>query len=93
MPTERVFEPPAAPDGAASSIGAAVGAVIANYGTPELTRAAVWSLRSHYPHLRIVVVENGSPDDSAARLRPLTGEAAPLDLLEPSRNLHHGPGL
>lgn len=70
-----------------------IGAVIVNYGTPDLTHAAVWSLRSHYPGLRIAVVENASPDDSAARLRPLTREAAPLDLLEPGRNLHHGPGL
>ncbi len=70
-----------------------VTAAVVNYGTPDLTRAAVWSLRSLYPALPILVVENGSPDDSAARLRALAAEAGGVTLLEPGRNLHHGPGL
>ncbi len=68
-------------------------ALIVNYGTPDLTRAAVWSLRSLYPELPIVVVDNGSPDDSRARLAVLAGEAGGVTLHTPAENLHHGPGL
>lgn len=70
-----------------------VTAAVVNYGTPDLTRAAVWSLRSLYPPLPIVVVENHSPDDSALRLRALADEAGGVTLLEQAKNLHHGPGL
>lgn len=68
-------------------------ALIVNYGTPDLTRAAVWSLRSLYPQLPIVVVDNGSPDDSRERLAALAGEAGGVTLFTPASNLHHGPGL
>ncbi|MEM1041197.1 MAG: glycosyltransferase [Bacteroidota bacterium] len=88
--TDSATPPASAPDPAGLN---RVGAVVVNYGTPDLTRAAVWSLRSHYPALRIAVVENASPDDSAEQLRRLAAEAPPVDLLEPGENLHHGPGL
>jgi hypothetical protein len=68
-------------------------AAIVNYGTPDLTRAAVWSLRSFYPDLPIVVVDNASPDDSKTRLAALAKEAGGVTLLTPATNLHHGPGL
>lgn len=68
-------------------------ALIVNYGTPDLTRAAVWSLRSLYPRLPITVVDNGSPDDSRERLSALAGEVGGVMLLTPAENLHHGPGL
>ena len=68
-------------------------ALIVNYGTPDLTRAAVWSLRSLYPRLPITVVDNGSPDDSRDRLSALAGEAGGVTLFTPAENLHHGPGL
>jgi glycosyltransferase involved in cell wall biosynthesis len=70
-----------------------VAAAVVNYGTPDLTRAAVWSLRSLYPALPVLVVENGSPDDSKARLAALAAEAGGVTLLTPGENLHHGPGL
>lgn len=70
-----------------------VTALVVNFGTPDLTRAAVWSLRSLYPDLPILIVENGSPDDSAVRLEKLAAEAGGITILVPGRNLHHGPGL
>ncbi len=70
-----------------------VTAAVVNYGTPDLTRAAVWSLRGLYPNLGVLVVENGSPDDSKARLGALAKEAGGVTLLTPGENLHHGPGM
>ncbi|TCQ02856.1 glycosyltransferase family 2 protein [Sphingomonas sp. PP-CC-3A-396] len=46
-------------------------AVIVNFRTPELVVSCIGSIREHdiLPDARIVVVENGSGDDSAARLK------------------------
>lgn len=75
------------------AIGTRVAAAIVNHATPDLTRMALWSLRSLYPDLPLVVVESGSPDDSAQRLRALAPEVQPLTLIERPENIHHGPGL
>lgn len=72
---------------------ALVHVAIVNYGTPELTRMAVWSLHSLYPNLPITVVDNDSPDDSLGRLRALQQEVSSLRILSCDENLHHGPGL
>ncbi len=77
----------------APSIAASITAIIVNYGTPELTRAAAWSLRGHYPDLPILIVENGSPDDSRVLLETLAGEIEPCRVIALDRNRHHGPGM
>ncbi len=76
-----------------NSTSGRVAAAIVNHGTPDLTRMAVWSLRGHYPDLPITVVESGSADDSAERLRALADEVRPFTLVECAHNVHHGPGL
>ncbi len=70
-----------------------VTATIVNYGTPHLTRQAVWSLRSLYPDLPILVVDSGSPDDSVAQLRTLSEDVQPFTLDAVEANIHHGPGM
>ena len=60
-----------------------VSAVIANYGTPEYTlRAASALVADGLPPERIVVVENGSTDDSLERLRQGLGAGVHLLPLE-----------
>jgi hypothetical protein len=68
-------------------------AVIVNYGTPDLTRAAAWSLRSLYRDLPIVIVDNPSSHDSRSELAALGKEVGGVTLMTPAENLHHGPGL
>lgn len=70
-----------------------VTAAIVNYGTPQLTTQAVWSLRSLYPALPILVLDNASTDQSSRVLADLPTAVQPFRLIESSRNLHHGPGL
>ncbi len=70
-----------------------VSAAIVNFGTPELTRRAVWSLRSLYPDLEIRVLDNASPDDSVAQLEQLGPAVPPFGLVESAVNLHHGGGM
>ena len=75
------------------SIHTRVNAVIVNYGTPDLTRIAAWSLFSLYPKLKIWILENGSVDDSLHHLQLLTSDIPTVDILESRKNIHHGPGL
>lgn len=70
-----------------------VSSVIVNYGTPHLTRMAVWSLISLYPGLRIVVVDNASQDDSVQLLSSEFKRAPQVAVHTHAKNLHHGPAL
>jgi GT2 family glycosyltransferase/glycosyltransferase involved in cell wall biosynthesis len=71
--------------------GEQVGAVILNYGTPDQTWLTVRSLQASFtPPASIVVVDNGSRDDSPAALRRMLDgapAAAPVTLIETGRNL------
>lgn len=68
-------------------------AVIVNYGTPDLTRRAVWSLLSLYRDLEILVVDNRSPDDSVARLSDEFERRTTVRISANESNIHHGPAM
>jgi N-acetylglucosaminyl-diphospho-decaprenol L-rhamnosyltransferase len=75
-------------------------AVIVNYRTPDLTlRALVATLEAlrHRPGARVVIVENDSGDDSAARLREAVRELDPdgkrVELVVSPENLGFGGGV
>jgi GT2 family glycosyltransferase len=71
-----------------------VTAVLINFQTPDLTRRAVSSLRRWYPDLPLLLIDNGSADESPSLLRTLAEEApATTDLLCNPHNLHHGPAM
>ncbi len=71
-----------------------VTAVIINYQTPDLTGRAVASLRRWYPELPLLLVDNGSADDSPSILRALVVSSAGLTtLICNARNVHHGPAM
>ncbi len=69
-----------------------VEALFVSYGTSGMTRAAVHLLRRMEPGVPITVIDNASPDDTAARLR---AEALPLAPFRLSHgvNWHHGPAM
>lgn len=68
--------------------------VSVNYRTPDLIARAVQSFREHYPHLPLLLVDNGSGDDSVDRLMALQA-AHPdhTDLVLNTENRHHGPAM
>ena len=71
-----------------------VTAVVINFQTPDLTRRAVASLRRWYPELPLLLIDNGSADESPSVLRALAGASPALTtLLCNPRNLHHGPAM
>lgn len=74
---------------------AGVGVVTVNFNTSALVRGLLFSLFRVLPAgavRRVVVVDNGSRDDSLHFLRPLA-EAGLVELLENRRRPYHGPGL
>ncbi len=68
-------------------------ALIVNYQTPHLTRMAVWSLRSLYPELSIVLIDNNSSPDIYTSLQQTADEAGGVNLILNDRNVHHGPAM
>jgi GT2 family glycosyltransferase len=66
-----------------------IGVVIVSFNTCELLRGCLQSLRGCALPLRVVVVENGSRDDSAAMTRACFPEA---ELVELDRNLGFAAG-
>jgi glycosyltransferase involved in cell wall biosynthesis len=71
-----------------------VTAVVINFQTPDLTQRAVSSLRRWYADLPLLLIDNGSQDNSEAVLRALVADAPSRStLLRNSRNLYHGPAM
>jgi glycosyltransferase involved in cell wall biosynthesis len=71
-----------------------VTAVSVNYRTPDLITRAVRSLREHYPHLPLLLIDNGSGDESVDRLMELQAAHPDVtDLVLNTGNRHHGPAM
>ena len=69
-------------------------AVIVNFRTPTLTRRALRTLRSFYPDLHLLIIDNGSRDGSLEDLSQLTRlHPETTTLLANKRNIHHGPAM
>jgi GT2 family glycosyltransferase len=71
-------------------MGQSITAIVLNYSTPDATARAVRSLQSSsLVPTRIIVLDNGSPDDSAGALRrTLSG----IDVIESPTNLGFAAG-
>lgn len=65
--------------------------VVINYKTEKLTRQCVETFRTHYPTTPLIVVDNGSDDDSTLYIRTLTDDHTTIILN--SNNLGHGPAM
>jgi glycosyltransferase involved in cell wall biosynthesis len=71
-----------------------VTAVIVNYRTPDLLRTAAGSLLRHCPGTTLLVVDNGSGDESRAVIEELrAGAPERVRALCNETNLHHGPAM
>lgn len=73
---------------------APVGIVVVNYNTRDLIAQLIYSLyrRVRQPRFHLVVVDNGSTDDSPALLRALA-DARLCEILLNRDQRYHGPGL
>ena len=68
--------------------------VVINFQTPDLTERAVASFRRHYPVEQLLLIDNGSHDQSVELFRRLIAESphTTTQILN-TRNLHHGPAM
>jgi len=68
--------------------------VVINYQTPDLIKIAVESLRKFYPSVKLLIIDNGSKDESKAVIERLKGECPDeTDLLFLNKNCFHGPAM
>lgn len=74
------------------SIRDRVSAVVVNYQTPDLTETAVRSFRRFYPDVELLVIDNGSQDESPDVISQLSDE---LDItsIYLDDNRYHGPAM
>lgn len=69
-------------------------AVVINYQTPDLTTRAIHSLRKYYPGLSLLLIDNGSRDESRKVLETISsGNDRHLRVVFNPSNLHHGPAM
>ncbi len=71
-----------------------VAAAVINFQTPDLLEVAVRTFHAAYPTVPLLIIDNGSQDESAGVIRRLVTELGPpvsMQLLE--RNVYHGPAM
>lgn len=68
-------------------------AIIINFRTPHLLRGAVGSLLAYYPTLSLILVDNGSHDNSRVEIRRLQVQYPSVRVLSLSTNIYHGPAV
>jgi len=68
--------------------------ITVNYQTPDLLQQAVRSFRRWYPKQELLIVDNGSKDDSAGTIEGLVAEfSGCTNLLMLDQNIFHGPAM
>lgn len=67
--------------------------VVVNFRTLGHTRSCVESVRTAYPSIRLLVVDNGSADESTDYLRELARRDPQTEVILNEANRFHGPAL
>ena len=76
------------------SIEQRVAAAVVNYQTPDLLETAVRSFHNAYPDVRLLIIDNGSADESPEAVRRLQRELGPsITFRLLSENRFHGPAM
>ena len=69
-----------------------VDCIIVNYKTYDLTKEAVESFAAHYPVVSLILIDNGSQDDSTLFLRSFAQDHHTTLIVNDS-NIGHGPAM
>ncbi len=76
------------------TLKAELSALVVNYQTPDLLEAAVRSFNRAYPDVQVLIIDNGSQDDSPERIAALQRELGPaIEALFLTENTFHGPAM
>ncbi len=71
----------------------AVQTVIINYQTPDLLQVAVSSFKDIYPNEKLLIVDNGSTDNSKSVIVSLCKKYLNVEFLYLKQNIYHGPAM
>ena len=68
-------------------------AIIVNYKTPDLTTACVESFCTTYPDVPLILIDNGSDDQSRDYIAATAQQFPVVTMQLNSTNLYHGPAM
>lgn len=67
--------------------------VIINFQTPDLLQVAVNTFKKEYPEVPLLIVDNGSKDESVEAIQILTSQQPNTTSLFLDKNVYHGPAM
>jgi glycosyltransferase involved in cell wall biosynthesis len=67
--------------------------IVVNYKTQDLTRRCVESLLNHYPDVNLLLIDNGSQDDSMAYIKQASRQLPNVQCILNRENRYHGPAM
>ena len=70
-----------------------ISVVIINHKTIELTKKAIKSIYNFYQSIPILVIDNGSKNESRNQLKEMANKIPVLNLIFLKENINHGPAL
>jgi glycosyltransferase involved in cell wall biosynthesis len=68
-------------------------ALVVNYRTIDLIERCATSLLQHYPKVRLLLIDNGSQDDSTDYIRDMRKKHSNVQGLLLPQNIYHGPAM
>lgn len=67
--------------------------VIINFQTPDLLATAVSSFKKEYPYMDLLILDNGSEDNSLEVIKDLEKQFSGISVIELEQNIYHGPAM
>ncbi len=67
--------------------------VIINFQTPDLLKTAVSSFKTQYPEAKLLILDNGSKDDSVEVIHGLAERFSNITIISLEENIYHGPAM
>ena len=67
--------------------------VIINFQTPELLQTAVGSFKKEYPEAKLLIIDNGSRDNSPEVIRGMVKDLQNTKAVYLPENIYHGPAM
>ena len=67
--------------------------LVINYRTPDLLQKCIGSFLLHYPGRKMMIVDNGSDDNSITIIRQIALQNPNVQFIFNSKNIYHGPAL
>lgn len=75
------------------NVCAQVTIILTNYCTKALTEEALRTMLLHYPKILLILIDNGSKDDSTEYIKAVDKKHTNITVILNERNLGHGPAL